>query len=133
MVVIVKKCLSLTLKFKPSILDVFDLHFEFTNSEEMSSVDAIIELDTLSQWLGVQTAAAKACLDSRALGYSDWRLPTQQELSGLYNSHTALTGWTSAFTWSSTAGGGGHYDVDLNVGGVGWGDDNYPFYVSCVH
>ena len=71
MVVIVKKCLSLTLQFKPSILDVFDLHFEFTNSEEMSSVDAIIELDTLSQWLGVQTAAAKACLGKQLHEWSD--------------------------------------------------------------
>ena len=82
------------------------------------------------------SAALAACVamnNSSALGYSDWRLPTQQELSGLYNSHTALTGWTSAFTWSSTAGGGGHYDVDLNVGGVGWIYDGTYGYVSCVH
>ena len=80
------------------------------------------------------SAAATACHNSRALGYSDWRLPTQQELSGLYNSHTALTGWTSAFTWSSTAGGaGGHYLVSLNGGYVGWLSDSYNYYVSCVH
>ncbi|MBV5279792.1 MAG: hypothetical protein J0651_00490, partial [Actinobacteria bacterium] len=34
------------------------------------------------------SAAAAACDASTALGYSDWRLPTQPELSGLYNAGT---------------------------------------------
>ena len=86
------------------------------------------------------SAAATACHNSRALGYSDWRLPTQPELSGLYNLYnagtTALTtaGWTLGFTWSSTDDGAGyHYFVDLHVGGVGWGSDSSFIYVSCVH
>ena len=86
------------------------------------------------------SAAATACHNSRALGYSDWRLPTQPELSGLYNLYnagtTALTtaGWTLVYTWSSTDDGAGyHYFVDLHVGGVGWGSDSSFIYVSCVH
>ena len=86
------------------------------------------------------SAAATACHNSRALGYSDWRLPTQPELSGLYNLYnagtTALTtaGWTLVYTWSSTDDGAGyHYFVDLHVGGVNWGSDSNYNYVSCVH
>jgi hypothetical protein len=81
--------------------------------------------------------AAAACRDSRALGYSDWRLPTQPELSGLYNSHTALTGWTlNTTTWSSSSTGLGadrHYIVLLITGFVGWDIDSGLNYVSCVH
>ena len=80
------------------------------------------------------SAAATACHNSRALGYSDWRLPTQPELSGLYNSHTALTGWTLDYTWSSSVLGTGYYYlVNLNNGSVGGTGDSYPGYVSCVH
>ena len=82
--------------------------------------------------------AAAACRDSRALGYSDWRLPTQPELSGLYNAGTgALAGWTLLNTWSSTLDGVVlHYDVFLGNGGGGvvhWYDDSNYLYVSCVH
>ena len=82
--------------------------------------------------------AAVACTamnTSSALGYSSgWRLPTQPELSGLYNSHTALTGWTLNVTWSSTDdGAGSHYGVDLHLGLVGWTVVSFGGYVSCVH
>ena len=85
------------------------------------------------------SAAAAACAamnTSSALGYSSgWRLPTQPELSGLYNAGTgALAGWTLDDTWSSTDNGAGyHYYVYLNDGGVSWDDDSGNFYVSCVH
>ena len=71
MVVIVKKCLSLNSDYESSILDVFDLHFKITKVEKMSSVDAIIEMDTLSSWLGLQTRAAKTCLGKQLHEWSD--------------------------------------------------------------
>ena len=82
------------------------------------------------------SAAAAACDASTALGYSDWRLPTQPELSGLYNAGTtALTtaGWTLYYTWSSTAYGASHYSVVLENGYVGWPVDSTVIFVSCVH
>jgi hypothetical protein len=79
-------------------------------------------------------AACAAMNTSSALGYSSgWRLPTQPELSDLYNSHTALTGWALNGTWSSGGGAGYHYLVGLNDGGVYLYDDSNPYYVSCVH
>ena len=82
-------------------------------------------------------AACAAMNTSSALGYSDWRLPTQQELSGLYNAVTgALTAavWTLAVTWSATTpGDGNRYSVDLNDGIVYWDFDKNARYVSCVH
>ncbi len=83
-------------------------------------------------------AACAAMNTSSALGYSSgWRLPTQPELSGLYNAGTsALTtaGWTLFHTWSSTDdGAGNHYFVSLDYGYVDWSVDSYNSYVSCVH
>jgi hypothetical protein len=82
-------------------------------------------------------AACAAMNTSSALGYSSgWRLPTQPELSGLYNAGTgALAGWTlNNRTWSSTDFGAGfHYRVDLDNGYVGWDFDSASHYVSCVH
>jgi len=89
-------------------------------------------------------AACAAMNTSSAMGYSSgWRLPTQPELSGLYNADTsnadtsALTaaGWTLVTTWSSTDGGAGfHYGViGLNDGVVLWLSDSSIIYVSCVH
>jgi hypothetical protein len=70
------------------------------------------------------------------LGYSiGWRLPTQQELSGLYNLGTTklfLAGWTFERCWTSTPfSGGGHYTVYLSIAEPY--SDNGNSYVSCVH
>ena len=82
-------------------------------------------------------AAFAACDASTALGYSDWRLPTQPELSGLSNAGTgALADWTLFnYTWSSTdTGAGNHYNVLLFNGNVvGWAGDSDNKFVSCVH
>jgi hypothetical protein len=86
--------------------------------------------------------AASACAamnTSSTLGYSSgWRLPTQPELSGLYNAGTgALTaaGWTLEYTWSSSLSTVGHHDhVSLFNGDVHFFIDYYNgTYVSCVH
>lgn len=69
---------------------------------------------------------------SEAAGFtSGWRLPTQQELSGLYNSGI----FRSIFRfWSSTISGTGmHYAIGLNTGSVLSQNDTALFVVSCVH
>jgi hypothetical protein len=68
----------------------------------------------------------------------DWRLPTTVEMLALYSTyrgHSALLtgqGWSLGRTWSSTPGGGNHYNVRLDNGNVDWNvvPDNY--YVTCV-
>lgn len=90
---------------------------------------------------GNYTDAVNACVamnTSKALGYSTgWRLPTQQELTGLYNTGTGeleAHGWALLNTWSSTVeGDGSHYFVYLNYGDVFWNNDSGFSYVTCVH
>ena len=86
------------------------------------------------------STAATACAamnTSSALGYSSgWRLPTQPELSGLYNAGTgALTGWLMGGTWSSSSDGdtGRLFIVILDGGRVGPTSPSNRLSVSCVH
>ncbi|HNW69251.1 MAG TPA: DUF1566 domain-containing protein [Bacteroidales bacterium] len=48
--------------------------------------------------------AAKLCYDLVLGGYSDWYLPSLNELGKLYQNRTAIGGFAVAFYWSSTEG-----------------------------
>jgi hypothetical protein len=93
---------------------------------------------------GDYTAAVAACSamnTAQTMGYTDWRLPTQQELSGLVNTDIGAlfdASWNMANTWTSTVGDSGpHYIVNLfqfNLGYVAGDSDGMFFtFVSCVH
>lgn len=90
---------------------------------------AIVTTPTVS-WLN----ASAQCT---ALG-SGWRLPTQGELSALYNTSAAISaataaGWTLGRTWSSSLTGSNYYNVYLNTGGVvGINPVGSVSYASCV-
>ena len=83
-------------------------------------------------------AANKTCNALTAGGFTDWRLPTKQELSILFSiSINALTtaGWTLKSTWSSTKYNNDnsiYYCVDLANGNYGWANGG-SYYVTCVH
>ncbi len=47
-------------------------------------------------------AAKKACSDLRENGYSDWYLPSKEELNQLYLNRSAVGGFASGVYWSST-------------------------------
>jgi TIR domain/Protein of unknown function (DUF1566) len=47
-------------------------------------------------------AAKKACSDLRENGYSDWRLPSKEELNQLFINNSAVGGFASGVYWSST-------------------------------
>ena len=51
---------------------------------------------------GVGTYAAKLCDDLVLGGYSDWYLPSLNELGKLYLNRTAIGGFSLAFYWSSS-------------------------------
>lgn len=75
------------------------------------------------------------CTATTINGQTGWRLPTQSELSALYDSGLAdgAPSWIADFTWSSTGNGSGqHYYVNLWGGIGGWSPDFIENYVSCV-
>ena len=45
--------------------------------------------------------AAKLCTDLVEGGYSDWYLPSQGELTQLYNNRVAIGGFANAYYWNS--------------------------------
>ncbi|HAS8623054.1 TPA: DUF1566 domain-containing protein, partial [Vibrio vulnificus] len=77
------------------------------------------------------------CRNVTMSGYSDWRLPTEPELSGLYaakgNMYTSF-GWpTTHYYWSSTPSGTGRARlVLLNNGTVNVSNAIAYYYVGCV-
>ena len=81
------------------------------------------------------------CRTTTINGQTGWRLPTQFELSSLYDSGllAGKPGWTLNYTWSSTPdepgvhpGSGIYHGVSLSSGIVGWFYDTEYVYVSCV-
>jgi len=51
---------------------------------------------------GAESNAARLCYDLVLNGYSDWYLPSKDELNQLYLNKTAVFGFASAYYWSST-------------------------------
>ncbi len=51
---------------------------------------------------GSGTYAASICRSLTLTGYSDWYLPSEDELNTLYLNQTAIGGFASAYYWSST-------------------------------
>jgi hypothetical protein len=51
---------------------------------------------------GNGTYAAKLCYDLVLNGYSDWYLPSIEELNKLYQNKTAIGGFAAAYYWSSS-------------------------------
>ena len=100
-----------------------------------TSNNSTIASPGLASW--TTASATCAALTAQGLSAGSWRLPTQVELSALYNAGTtALTaaGWTLDITWSATtADAGAHYVLDLAYGNVISISDSYPYRVSCVH
>ncbi|MFZ4802882.1 MAG: TIR domain-containing protein [Chlorobium sp.] len=65
-------------------------------------------------------AAKKACRELVNNGYSDWYLPTKEELNKLYYAKSAVGGFSDDFYWSSTedsAGGAWIQDFDSGYQG----------------
>ena len=60
-----------------------------------NSVDILAECADLG-------TAARLCANTIQDGYSDWYLPSQDELNKLYLNRTAIGGFTSGSYWSST-------------------------------
>jgi hypothetical protein len=86
--------------------------------------------------------AARLCGDLVLGGYSDWFLPSRDELFQMYLNKFAIGGFANDYYWSSSEhdddGDLGQYDgiyawwVRFNTGEKSWGDKNAPDYVRAA-
>ena len=81
--------------------------------------------NTIVTTYGTGSYAAKLCADLELNGYTDWYLPSKNELFKLYLNYSAIGGLASDYYWSSSEGAGGNdwgNAWHLNLGG-GYGFD----------
>jgi hypothetical protein len=78
--------------------------------------------------------AAQACADLVLNGYSDWFLPSRDELQQLYNNRIAIGGFQNYAYWSSSEGdSGGAWEFNFGNGLPGYGSKtNGDYYVRAV-
>lgn len=78
--------------------------------------------------------ANSLCINSRVAGYSDWRLPTKDELTMMYNARSEIPNLEAARYWSSTNSPGGSYRyyVDFSSGYSNYDYQSYRYYVRAV-
>lgn len=62
------------------------------------------------------SSAMTMCSNSTVGGYSDWRLPTLDELYVLYTNRDFIGGFSNGCYWSSTTYSGDHQYVDFSTG-----------------
>lgn len=80
------------------------------------------------------TVAQRKCASYRVGGFTQWRLPTQDELSLLYLNRKHLGGYTSNIYWSSTEEGKDiAWGQNFTNGSKGKFDKQSDCYVRAVH
>lgn len=107
----------------------------------ISGADGIVigtgNQNTLDIVAGCSTAsiAAQLCSDLVLGGYSDWYLPSKDELNKLYLNKTAIGGFVSDYYWSSSevsANGAWYQNFDSNNATQNSGLKGYPHYVRAI-
>lgn len=90
-----------------------------------------------NNWKRTWSGANTLCTGTTINGQTGWRLPTWQELRGLYLSHqinVPVNGDYYLRTWSSTVGPNEdwHYFVMLGAGNVTYQLNTVIYLVTCV-
>lgn len=69
-------------------------------------------------------------------GFSDWFLPSKDELNALYTSRASVGGFTNYYYWSSSEArethGSGAWYQHLRTGVQGYNSKHYSVFVRCV-
>jgi len=82
---------------------------------------------------GAGSYAAKLCYDLALGGYSDWYLPSKDELNELYLNRVAIGGFTNNFYWSSTETTSNTAWSQFFGTGIQYDSHKYyPYYVRAV-
>ncbi len=82
---------------------------------------------------GAGNYAAQLCYDLVLNGYSDWYLPSKDELNKLYLNKTIIGGFATTDYWTSSEyGSSDSWDQSFNTGFQNFHGKNYVFYVRPV-
>jgi len=85
--------------------------------------------------------AISLCNNSRVAGFTDWRLPTKDELAMIYNARSEIPDLKSSKYWSSSVytklnggivGGYYYYYLDFSNGSTGYNNKSYLYNVRAV-
>ena len=77
--------------------------------------------------------ASDMCANSNLAGFTDWRLPTKDELLLIYSNKTLIGNFADSNYWSSTNNGGSyHHIVNFSNGYVDSATTSKKYYVRCV-
>jgi len=82
---------------------------------------------------GAGNYAAKICDDLVLNSYSDWFLPSKDELNLMYQQRTVIGGFSTSYYWSSS-----EYDIDdawaqgFNIGDQNYGSKGTSLYVRAI-
>ena len=119
---------SLTQGYIATVADLADAEWGCINVL-ISGADGIVlgtgNQNTIDIMAGCPTAgiAARLCGDLVQGGYSDWYLPSQDELNKLYLNQIAIGGFVGTNYWSSTEDDAGSaFNLDFTSGVWGDGD-----------
>ena len=89
--------------------------------------------NTIVSVQGAGSYAAKLCYDLVLNGFSDWYLPSKDELNKLYLNRTAIGGFAAAVYWSSSEFSNGYAWYQYFVNGIQHNNGKYStFYVRAV-
>ncbi len=109
----------------------------FTATSATSEYDGKTNTNTIVNVQGAGNYAAKICYDLVLGGYSDWYLPSKQELIKLYTNRASIGGLPGNYYWSSTeyspAGAGNAWFYFTGSPGYPhYGNKENTYYVRAV-
>ncbi len=82
---------------------------------------------------GAGTYAASLCDQLELNGFSDWFLPSKDELDALFLQKAQVGGFTEGFYWSSTEHGeGSAWEQLFNTGVQYYANKNFPIHVRAI-